>query len=1440
MTEYDVLCERLCWTLLHSLWQMTLFALAAGCLSRFCLRGRTNIAYLTHTAALMFGVAALPLTFLATGTQFDSSRPVTSTWNAERFEHDRTSENGISSSPDHAQPASLPMAAKTTAQAAMGPTAVAESQDRVATDLWRWTLPWFAAVYVIGVLIMLARLAWSFWYVERIRRVAQTVTEGPVRIAIESLCKRWSLRVIPALAHSNQVLTPKVVGLIKPTILLPASALSGLSVGELELILSHELAHLRRHDLWVNLFQRVAESLLFFNPATWWLSRRVSLLREFCCDDQALASAGNSDEPQLRYAEALLRCVQLSEDRIVGIGSLGTDGRSPSELRRRVARVLGESITEPLPRLTRGSVTLLFLGAVIFAGSWFWPGEDTSAASGPSWVGQTETVDGDGVRATNSEVDRRNEQSAKTESTNSDQPATLSGQIVMADGSPASVEGWMSYDTRFENGNGASGTAEQFTNQFDVKVGPGTTYLTHHVKGYAPAWTPKIELKPGQRRGDLKLILTDGTSQRVRLVNARDEPISGATLLAHPVIHGQSGGFNFPKTTDQNGEHVFTHLAATKYSIRAEADGYEPIRGQIVELRPGETIRLSMTKSVEATGVVLRASDRSPLAAASVRLIHESNETGGDRSFSDSRSDNWWGEEYAKTRQRGQFTLDRLVRGGRYLALIETSDGSRAMVDSIEAGTYSEILMPKRSDLIIEFNGDIDTLPDHRRGPRVNVRQRVRFKPKPNHTVGELLGMNVPIRRTETGGRAVVNGLAVDLRPTATEQQVEVSVSGTSLSRSVTIDSQGTTKVVFQLPPQDDSEVESKPSAKGQSLILKLVDNDGRGVPGLKTRIYDGQKVWTGNPARYKMEHATTDIEGAAVFAGFFQRLPERAGYWIEIFHPENNRWRIPKRLIGWRNRLSNVSDPLITTQENQQGFTITVTLREECPTELDILDAETGQRKHFAQLLFKDARVEDWTLAALQDYIGDPGGDDVSKLGLDFFTTIVPEMSKSEFMATREGYYPVEFALPDLALDRTVRRRVELQPAPEIELTVIDRDGKPCVNAKLEYLGPKARGSVRPIKPSDEQGRITLPFPELGKYARYRVSHQRGTTEFSGSLFATPDSPVEKPIEVLRETIQLQAKPNPSENTPIVNAGGSPENSGKVRGEVLGLIEGGEGVRYSITLETDSLQRERKRRQAQLPEGRRSLGPRRPGLVVDDGETFEFTDVPPGRCKVVATAINQKERKIVGKPVTLELDVRPGHTSVIGLAINHREHTTAWLKKTLPFAEDKPAALPTNLVWGEVVAGLQAAIEVKAPASIALDPTRRPGAFIGTKLNVVFHVKNVSDNEITFVSEEGRQGDILKITNDEGTPIKLRETFFTGAPIDKRWRLRPGDIARLSPLSCPVDQIETAGTYTLRYTLRFNSRQQRDNDGNLVFPRPGDYTEELPTGDAIFFLQKP
>jgi WD40 repeat protein len=127
----------------------------------------------------------------------------------------------------------------------------------------------------------------------------------------------------------------------------------------------------------------------------------------------------------------------------------------------------------------------------------------------------------------------------------------------------------------------------------------------------------------------------------------------------------------------------------------------------------------------------------------------------------------------------------------------------------------------------------------------------------------------------------------------------------------------------------------------------------------------------------------------------------------------------------------------------------------------------------------------------------------------------------------------------------------------------------------------------------------------------------------------------------------------------------------------------------------------------------------------------------------------------------------------------------------------------------------------------------------VGTSLSVVFHVRNVSDKPISFVSETARQGDTVLVLTPQGEQVEVKDVWFSGEPIDVAWQLQPGEIAELPVLAPAINSIDQPGKYSVRYTVRFDSRVQRDESGKVIFPRPGDYDKELNTADTPLYLRE-
>ena len=132
--------------------------------------------------------------------------------------------------------------------------------------------------------------------------------------------------------HSAVVQVPTVIGWLRPVVLLPVGCFTGLSEAQIEALLAHELAHIRRHDYLVSVFQSVVEALLFYHPAVWWVSRQVRQERECCCDELAVGVGGD----RLAYARAL----SFLEERRAGSSEvvLGANG---GVLTMRIRRLLG-------------------------------------------------------------------------------------------------------------------------------------------------------------------------------------------------------------------------------------------------------------------------------------------------------------------------------------------------------------------------------------------------------------------------------------------------------------------------------------------------------------------------------------------------------------------------------------------------------------------------------------------------------------------------------------------------------------------------------------------------------------------------------------------------------------------------------------------------------------------------------------------------------------------------------------------------------------------------------------------------------------------------------------------------------------------------------------------------------------------------------------------
>ncbi|MDQ2978317.1 MAG: M56 family metallopeptidase, partial [Acidobacteriota bacterium] len=221
--------------------------------------------------------------------------------------------------------------------------------------------PVLLAAWLAGVLALSLRLLAGWGVALRLVKRRTRPATAALAASFARLTKRLALSRPVRLLESAAVEGPTALGWMRPVVLLPLSGLTGFSPSQIDALLAHELAHLRRHDYLVNLAQCAAETLLFYHPAVWWVSGRIRAERENCCDDIAVAATGDARV----YAAALIELEEKRGARRPRALALAADGGT---LLGRIARLLpgAERAAHTRSRRTAGAVTLacvLLLGA---------------------------------------------------------------------------------------------------------------------------------------------------------------------------------------------------------------------------------------------------------------------------------------------------------------------------------------------------------------------------------------------------------------------------------------------------------------------------------------------------------------------------------------------------------------------------------------------------------------------------------------------------------------------------------------------------------------------------------------------------------------------------------------------------------------------------------------------------------------------------------------------------------------------------------------------------------------------------------------------------------------------------------------------------------------------------------------------------------------------
>ena len=292
---------RTAWTLLHFLWQGAALWVVAAAVLRLLSGRSANVRYLAACAGLLV-MASLPLVTFVALDATERASPGAEAYSEIGPGHDGHGElspggaEAVSPGLSPLPPAPLP--------ASRGRTS--SRQDVRLERHYEAAMGWLVWGWLAGVVLLSLRLLRGWLRIHRLKTRGAVPVGDPWQQKLAELAKLMGVDRAVQLLRCATAEVPTVVGWLRPAILVPASVLTALPPADLEAILLHELAHIRRHDYAINLLQTVVETVLFYHPGVWWLSRVIRIEREHCCDDLAVSI----HEDKIGYARALARLAE--------------------------------------------------------------------------------------------------------------------------------------------------------------------------------------------------------------------------------------------------------------------------------------------------------------------------------------------------------------------------------------------------------------------------------------------------------------------------------------------------------------------------------------------------------------------------------------------------------------------------------------------------------------------------------------------------------------------------------------------------------------------------------------------------------------------------------------------------------------------------------------------------------------------------------------------------------------------------------------------------------------------------------------------------------------------------------------------------------------------------------------------------------------------------
>lgn len=211
--------------------------------------------------------------------------------------------------------------------------------------------------WVIGISVLVIRLIFNYFYVTHLKTSGISKVENSVAELFDSILQKIQIEKTVQLFQSSKVSVPVVIGFLKPIVLLPVGLVTNLSPKQIEAILAHEIAHIKRNDFIINVLQNFVEIVFFFHPALWWMSSKIREERENSCDDFAIELIGE----KIHLVKALANVESFRQNPVLAMAF----GKKRFTVLERVQRILG---IENSTNKTHESLFFITVFAGILAG----------------------------------------------------------------------------------------------------------------------------------------------------------------------------------------------------------------------------------------------------------------------------------------------------------------------------------------------------------------------------------------------------------------------------------------------------------------------------------------------------------------------------------------------------------------------------------------------------------------------------------------------------------------------------------------------------------------------------------------------------------------------------------------------------------------------------------------------------------------------------------------------------------------------------------------------------------------------------------------------------------------------------------------------------------------------------------------------------------------